>query len=108
MTEASVPSQQSRRSVRDAGVKRISLRSEPKAFDGNIKKELAALPKHSRKIEMNGRNNLNETRTRCRKEIISKRDEILKLENLKIERKLALENQKIVKFNTCYSVSNLP
>ena len=95
--------------MRDAGVKRISLRSEPKAFDGNIKKELAALPKHSRKIEMNGRNNLNETRTRCRKEIfISKRDEILKLENLKIERKLALENQKIVKFNTCYSVSNLP
>lgn len=32
-----------------------------------------------KKIEMNGRNNLNETRTCCRKEIASKRDGIQKL-----------------------------
>ena len=78
MAVASVSFQQSRSSVREAGVKRISLHSEPKVFVGNIKKELAALPKNSRQIEMNGRNHLNETRTCCKKEIISKRDGIQK------------------------------
>ena len=47
--------------MREAGVKRISLHSEPKVFVGNIKKELAALPKNSRQIEMHGRSHLNET-----------------------------------------------
>ena len=58
--------------MREAGVKRISLHSEPRALAGNIRKELAAPPK-------NGRNNLNKTITCCREEIISKRDRIQKL-----------------------------
>ena len=45
--------------MREAGVKRISLHSESRALAGNIRKELVALPKYSRKIEINGRNNLN-------------------------------------------------
>ena len=65
--------------MREAGVKRILLHSEPRALAGNIRKELAAPLKNSRKIEINGRNNLNKTITCCREEIISKRDRIQKL-----------------------------
>ena len=73
----SVSSQQSRKLVREAGVKRISSHSEPSALARNIREELAAPPRISRKIELNGRNNLNKTITCCREEIISKGEELI-------------------------------
>ena len=97
--------------VREAGVKRISLHSEPKVFVGNIKKELAALPKNSRQIEKGiiwmkpepvARRRLSQ------KEMESRNSWWGKFKDRKKASSRKPENCEVQYSFYCYSVSNLP